>query len=133
MLDKKDAQWWVSEVERHPESAVNLIRLLADRLAFLDKQNEALRGELIALRRKQGGEAASAARADREEAVSELTQRVRQLESALQQGSASKHVLVYGPDRIEMTLPAVSGAGVNRAMPDDVKVLVCEPDAQLLI
>src|SRR5215468_5047502 len=105
MLDKKDAQWWVAEVQKHPESAVDLIRMLADRLAFLDKQNEALRGELTSLRRKQGTDAANSANNAHDEAVTELTQRVRQLEGVLRQSKASQQVLVYGPDRVEVSQP----------------------------
>jgi hypothetical protein len=105
MLDKKDAQWWVLEAQKHPESAVNLIRMLADRMAFLDRQNEELRGELITLRRKQHGGEASGAE------LQTLQQRIRELEGVLRQGQAGRRLLIYGPDRIEANLPHESGVG----------------------
>src|SRR4051794_34466682 len=95
MLDKKDAQWWVLEAEKHPEQAIDLIRMLADRLSFLDKQYETLSGEVITLKRKSRGDGDSAD-------VTALQQRVRELESALKQGSALRQLVVYAADRIEV-------------------------------
>src|SRR5258706_11604904 len=98
MLDKKDVQWWVLEAQKHPESATDLIRMLADRLVLLDKQNEELRGELIALRRNQRNQNADGD-------VTTLRQRIIELETALSKGRAELNVLVYGPDRIEVKAP----------------------------
>src|SRR5260221_12759243 len=86
MLDKKDAQWWIAEVQKHPESAADLVRMLADRLAFLDKQNEQLRGELITLRRKQLAEVVSAD-------MTAMQERIQKLEAALRQGKTAQPVL----------------------------------------
>jgi DNA gyrase/topoisomerase IV subunit A len=128
MLDKKDAQWWVLEAQKHPESATDLIRNLADRLAFLDKQNEELRGELITLRRKQRSEAASAD-------TDALQQRIRELESALRQGKVEQRLVVYAPDRIEINVPLaeVLERGLDRQVPHDVSLLIGESMAKLLI
>src|SRR2546430_9819220 len=98
MLDKKDVQWWVLEAQKHPDAATDLIRMLADRLAFLDKQNEELRGELITLRRKQRGEAPDSE-------VSALRQRVQELETALRQNGVGRRLLIYAADRVEANLP----------------------------
>src|SRR3954468_17108186 len=98
MLDKKDAQWWITEVQKHPESAVDLIRMLADRLAFLDRQNEELRGEMITLKRKQRSASGSGADLDA------MQQRIRDLETALRQNTSELHVLVYAQDRIEVNM-----------------------------
>src|SRR5215510_14853109 len=88
MLDKKDVQWWIAEVQKHPETATDLVRMLADRLAFLDKQNEQLRGELITLRRKQLGEVVSAD-------ITSMQERIQQLEAALRQGKTGQRFLLY--------------------------------------
>ncbi len=128
MLDKKDAQWWILEAQKHPESAADLIRMLADRLTFLDKQNEELRGELVTLKRKQrGGESA----AD----VESLQQRIRELEAALRQNGTEHRLLIYAADRIEANLPfsAAQLPMVDRKLPGDVALLVCGVAAQLLI
>jgi DNA gyrase/topoisomerase IV subunit A len=126
MLDKKDAQWWVLEVEKHPQSAADLIRMLADRLAFLDKQNEELRGELTALRRKQRGEAAQSE-------GTALQQRIQELERALRQNGIGQRLLVYAADRIEANLPLDGSQNVEREVPGDVALLSCDPAARLFI
>ena len=118
MLDKKDAQWWTLEVQKHPESAADLVRMLADRLAFLDKQNEELRGELITLRRKQRG-------GDTD--VSVLQQRIKELEAALRQNDTEQRLLIYASDRIEanITLSTAHEDGIGRELPGDVAMLRC--------
>lgn len=128
MLDKKDVQWWVLEAQKHPESATDLIRMLADRLAFLDKQNEELRGELIALRRNQRPEGSNAETAG-------LQERIRELELALRQGGTGQQLLVYAEDRIESIAPlkTTQPEGLGRALSDGVSMLVCYPAAKLLI
>src|SRR5258708_5756937 len=124
MLDKKDVQWWVLEAQKHPESATDLIRILADRLAFLDKQNEELRGELITLRRKAHGP-------DDATDVGLLQERIQQLENALRQGRTGQRSLICAGDRIEVNGPLNEGPA--REMPGDVSILVCDALAKLLI
>jgi hypothetical protein len=126
MLDKKDAQWWVLEAEKHPESAVDLIKMLADRLAFMDRQNEELRGELMTQRRKQRGDAAPAE-------VAALQQRVQELERALRQNGVGQRLLVYAADRIEANLPVDGAQNLDRELPGDVALLLCDVAARLLI
>jgi DNA gyrase/topoisomerase IV subunit A len=128
MLDKKDVQWWVQEAQKHPESAVNLIRLLAERLAFLDKQNEELRGELITLRREQRGESANAE-------THALQQRIQELETALRQGQIGRRLLIYGRDRIEanLLLNDTQVCVLDHEPTSDVRLLLCYPMSQLLI
>ena len=128
MLDKKDVQWWVLEAQKHPESATDLIRMLADRLAFLDKQNEELRGELTTLRRNQRVEASTAE-------IAGLQNRVRDLELALRQGGTGQQILVYAEDRIESSasLKTVQTDGIGRELSRGVSMLVCCPAAKLLI
>jgi DNA gyrase/topoisomerase IV subunit A len=126
MLDKKDAQWWVLEAQKHPDAATDLIRMLAARLAFLDKQNEELRGELITLRRKQRGEAADSE-------VSALRQRIQELETALRQNGVGQRLLIYAADRVEANLPLDTISGLDRELPGDVALLACDALARLLI
>lgn len=128
MLDKKDAQWWILEAEKHPDTAVDLIRMLADRLAFLDKQNEELRGELITLRRKLRGDTS-----DTDNPA--LRQRIQELETALRQGGTKQRLLIYAADRLEANaaLGKLTEHGLERELPGDVAMLVCGAAATLLI
>jgi DNA gyrase/topoisomerase IV subunit A len=126
MLDRKDAQWWILEAEKHPESAPDLIRVLAERLVFLDKQNEELRSELLTLRRKQRGGAAD---------VDALQERIQELESALRAGRVEQQLLVYAQDRIEFSGPLgeAQAEGIGRELPDHLSLLACDSMAKLLI
>lgn len=127
MLDKKDAQWWLLEVQKRPDSAPDLIRMLADRLAFLDKQNEELRAENIALRR----EARSSASADLEV----LQQRIRELESAQGSTANSKRMIVYGADRIFLNAATSEAANLRleRLPTTSPDILLVSPNAHCLI
>ncbi len=126
MLDKKDAQWWVLEAQKHPDAAIDLIRMLADRLAFLDNQNEELRGELIGQRRKQRGEAAQSE-------VVGLQRRIQELERALRQNGIGQRLLAYAADRIEANLPLDGAPSLDRELPGDVALLLCDAAARLLL
>lgn len=125
MLDKKDVQWWTLEAEKHPEAATDLIRMLADRLAFLDRQNEELRGELITLRRKQRG--------DPSNDIGALQQRIQELEHVLRQGKTGQRLLVYARDRIEINQPVGDSDAIGRELPGDVALLPTDATAKLLI
>ncbi len=126
MLDKKDAQWWILEAQRHPEAATDLIRLLADRLASLDRQNEDLRGELITIRRKVRGESGGAE-------VEGLRERVRELEAAIHDNRGTRRMLVYAPGRIEANLAvgALPAEGLGRELAADVALLMSDATARL--
>jgi hypothetical protein len=130
MLDKKDAAWWMQEAQKHPESAVDLIRTLADRLSFLDKQNEELRGDLITLRRQKVG-ASAATHPD----VTALQKRIQELEKALNGTGVDQRVLLYARERIEANQPldAVRENGFGRTLPIDLSLLITRPGANLLI
>ena len=125
MIDKKDAQWWMLEAEKHPEAAQDLIRVLADRLAFLDKQNEELRGELVTLRRKNHSGPSSD--------VEALQHRIQELEGALREGKTGQRLLVYARDRIEINQALGETESIGRELPSDIAVLTCEATAKLLI
>ncbi len=88
-------------------SAVDLIRLLAERMAFLDRQNEELRGEVITLQRKQRGGAASAE-------TEALRQRVEALEGAARYATTERRLLIYrtGTNRDQ---PAIKCCPAKRA------------------
>src|SRR5271166_104287 len=88
MFQEKDIQWWISEVQQHPDSASDLIRALGERLTFLDKQNEELRAEVIALRRgKRSGD------------VESLSRHIDDFENS-RRGPAERRLLVYKRDQI---------------------------------
>jgi DNA gyrase/topoisomerase IV subunit A len=130
MLDKKDAQWWILEAQQHPESAADLIRMLADRLAFLDRQNEELRGELIAMRRRRNvsGEATLSAAPDEV-----LHKRIRDLETALRQVGVEKRLILYGQDRVEANLPLGEAPEGTLVLAERPNLLICGPAASLYI
>jgi DNA gyrase/topoisomerase IV subunit A len=100
--------------------------MLADRMAFLDRQNEELRGELITLRRKQHGDTSGSD-------PQALQQRIRELEGVLRQGQAGRRLVIYGPDRIEANLPHEPGFDWGRIPAADVNLLICHSAARLLI
>jgi DNA gyrase/topoisomerase IV subunit A len=116
--NKKDAQWWILEAQQHPERAADLIRILAERIAFLDRQNEELRGELIALRRK--GSSSDSTQ------VQELQDQVSALESTLKQVGSVRQILAYSKGQIlvngsldsaiQTGLPAWATASVTGAV-----------------
>lgn len=130
MLDKKDAAWWIQEAQQHPETAVDLIRALADRLAFLDKQNEELRAELITLRRQRvtASGTTSAENAN-------LIQRIQELETAMTGTGVERRLICYGRAQIEANLPfaAAREHGLKRTLPLDLSLLLTKPGAALLI
>lgn len=128
MLDKKDVQWWVQEAQKHPEQAADIIRTLAERLSFLDKQNEELRAEVIALRRKQMATSASAE-------LTALQQRIAELEAALSGTGVDRRVIVYTPDRIEANAPldSLHATGIGRPQRAGVNLLVTRPGANLVV
>lgn len=131
MLDKKDAKWWILEAEKHPDKTADLIRLLAERLTFLDRQNEELRGELIALQRKQRGVTQTADGGD----LGNLHRRVQELESALRQSGTERQLIVYSKSRIEanLSLNAAQQDGVGGEPSGDASILVCSATAKLLV
>lgn len=127
MLDKKDAQWWIDEVQKHPEHASDLVRALADRLAFLDQQNEELRGEVITLKRRTR---TGVSNGDEEA----LRRRIQSLEAALKRGGISDSALMfYAPDRIERLIPASAWAQTAYVASPEVRFLRCEAAMQLYI
>jgi DNA gyrase/topoisomerase IV subunit A len=130
MLDKKDAIWWVQEAQQHPEAAPDLIRTLADRLAFLDKQNEELRGDLIALRR-QRSTPTGAGQGD----VAALLKRIQELEGVLNQAGMDRQLVVFGRGRVEANQPlnAAREDGLKRVLPLDLSMLLTRPGAALII
>lgn len=128
MLDTKDAQWWILEAQQHPDQATHLIRQLADRLAFLDRQNEELRGELIEFKRKARGIATNTGSAE----LTSLQKRVQELEGALRQLGGNRQVLAYDGNR----LLAIGGyealqAGTITAVSPQTRLLIGTPGAHL--
>jgi DNA gyrase/topoisomerase IV subunit A len=123
MFQKKDVQWWISEVQQHPETAADLVRMLGDRIDFLDRQNEELRAELITLKRNsRGGDTES------------LKRRIAELESAMRGGS-ERRVVIYGRDTIyyNNTLSVALQVGLpNLDRTLSPSILICDPGAKLV-
>lgn len=79
MIHSDDVTAWIAQVRQQPEAAPGIIEALAARLMELDQQNEALRAELLRLRRNQE----TAADGGR---VAALTRRMQALERQLERG-----------------------------------------------
>lgn len=128
MLDKKDAQWWILEAQKHPETAVDLIRTLAERLHFLDRQNEELRADLIALRRKGTS-------GDTTSQIETLQQRIQALEAALNSTATDRIALIYASNRIEANraMTPLKQSGLGRPLATDARLLVARAGSSLLI
>ncbi len=121
MLDKKDVQWWTLEAQQHPEKATDLIRLLAERLAFVDRQNEELRAELITLKRKGQSIVASPE-------VGNLQRRVQELEQTIKQGgNGAQHLLFYEKGRL------LASKGLNAATDEGIGAINTNGLPRLLI
>ena len=127
MLDKKDAQWWLLEAQQHPEAIPELIHILAERLAFMDRQNEELRGELITLRRKQPAEATGADMAT-------LRQRIHELEGAVRRGGSQRQIIVLQPGQIVVnsSFDDVIKNGPGRVITAGSSLIVADSTARLL-
>jgi hypothetical protein len=136
MLDKKDAQWWILEAQQHPEKSPDLIRLLAERLAFVDRQNEELRAELISLKRKNQSVQTPQAAASAE--VGNLQRRIHDLEQSIKQSpqhSGARHLLIYEKGRllINRGLNAAQGDGVGDIQTTTPpRILIAAPAARLI-
>ncbi len=104
MIHPDDVAAWVAQVRQQPEAAPGIIEALAARLIELDRQNEALRDELLRLR--QGGETT----AD-EGRVAQLARRVQALERQLERGTeVSAALLILTLDGRGARLPLPSAA-----------------------
>ncbi len=96
MIHPDDVSAWIAQVRQQPEAAPEIVRALAERLLTLDRQNEALRDELLRLRHSQ---------APRVEAsrVDTLHERIKVLERQLSKVKAEpverpRHLLVLTLD-----------------------------------
>lgn len=107
MIHPDDVAAWIAQVRQQPEAAPGIVEKLAARLIELDRQNEALRDELLRLRR------------DREaplngEQVAKLAQRVQTLERQLER-SAQVEPGVVARSLLVLTL---DGRGARLPLPD---------------
>ena len=95
MIRKSDAQWWVLEAKKHPESAAAIVEELAQRLAELDAENERLRDEIVRLQHR-----APAADAESAEAAA-LRQQVATLQRLLEGDPSAGPSAVLLSDRLQ--------------------------------
>jgi DNA gyrase/topoisomerase IV subunit A len=95
MIRKSDAQWWVLEAKKHPESASAIVEELAQRLAELDAENERLRDEIVRLQHR-----APAADAESTEAAA-LRQQVVTLQRLLEGETSAGPSAVLLSDRLQ--------------------------------
>lgn len=105
MIHPDDVAAWIAQVRQQPEAAPGIIEALAARLLALDRQNEALRDELLRLRGQQDT-------AD-EGRTATLTRRVQVLERQLAQsvqpeGGAARSLLALTLDGRGARLPLPS-------------------------
>lgn len=103
MIHPDDIAAWIAQVRQHPEAATGIIEALAERLVELDKQNEALRDELVRLVRNRQ-------QVPDEGRIATLTRRVQTLErqialSGQSQESGARSMLVFTLDGRGTRLP----------------------------
>jgi DNA gyrase/topoisomerase IV subunit A len=92
MIHPDDVAAWIAQVRQQPEAAPAIIEALAKRLVELDKQNEALRDELVRQSR-------SPTPVSDEGRVAELTRRVQKLERELRApGEVFLSLMVFSLD-----------------------------------
>ena len=94
MIRKGDAQWWVLEAKKHPESAPAIIEELAKRLAELDAENERLRDEVVQVQRR------APAAPDRSE-LTALRRQVTALQGLLDEETVPEPAWVKQPPDME--------------------------------
>ncbi len=103
MIHPDDIAAWIAQVRQHPEAAPGIIEALAERLVELDKQNEALRDELVRLVRDRQP-------VPDEGRVAALTRRVQTLERQIARSgqspeSIARSMLVFTLDGRGARLP----------------------------
>jgi DNA gyrase/topoisomerase IV subunit A len=106
MIHPDDVAAWIAQVRQQPEAAPGVIEKLAARLLELDRQNEALRDELLRLRRNRETTAD-------EGRVAALARRVQVLERQLERGAQT------GPAGVPRSLLVLTldGRGVRLSLP----------------
>lgn len=107
MIHPDDVVAWIAQVRQHPEAAPGIIQALAARLVELDKQNEALRDELVRLSRSQepaGNEGRAATLARRVQTL----ERQLELGVQIQPGDVTRSLLVFTHDGRGARLPLPS-------------------------
>ncbi|MEN8098340.1 MAG: hypothetical protein ABFQ89_04630 [Chloroflexota bacterium] len=92
MIRKSDIRWWISEVEKHPEAASDIVDKLAQRLVELDQENERLRDRLVHLEktRTAGSDAQSKA----------LRHEIKELKATLGVKSSSSLLVAWDSGRM---------------------------------
>jgi DNA gyrase/topoisomerase IV subunit A len=108
MIHPDDVAAWIAQVRQQPEAAPGLIEALAARLVALDRQNEALRDELLRLRRNQES-------ATEKGRTATLARRVQALERQLAQSGQPTQALR------SLLLLTLDGRGVRLPWPDAEK------------
>jgi DNA gyrase/topoisomerase IV subunit A len=103
MIHPDDVTAWIAQVRQHPEAAPEIIEALAERLIELDRQNEALRDQLVRLSRSKD--------ASGEPRVAVLMRRVRALERQLESGAPGQ------PETVARSLLVLTLDGRGARMP----------------
>jgi DNA gyrase/topoisomerase IV subunit A len=107
LIHPDDVAAWIAQVRQNPDAAPGIIEALAARLLELDEQNEALRDELLLMRRNLETNTA-------EGRVDALTRRVQTLERQLTAGAQA------GPGKTVRSLLVftLDGRGACLVLPD---------------
>jgi DNA gyrase/topoisomerase IV subunit A len=103
MIRESDIQWWVLEVNKHPEAAPRIIEELGKRLVELDAENERLRGELLRLRHH-------APAPGRDTRVETLQRKVETLQDILQRQEPTDAFLVLLSESLQAVRVPLSHA-----------------------
>jgi DNA gyrase/topoisomerase IV subunit A len=132
MIEKKDIQWWVLEATKYPDRAPEFVRMLAERITELDRQNETLRADLIAIRRQTIENAASGDRAV-------LQRRITELEAQLAKAGAThrggqRRLMLYTQGHLHANIPYSQAEidGFPELPTAPPQLLMCNADSRLI-
>lgn len=107
MIHPNDVAAWIAQVRQQPEAAPGIIEALAARLIELDRQNEALRDQLLRLRR-------SYQTTTNEGRAATLARRVQALERQLERGAQP----AAGDVARSLLVLTLDGRGARLPLPD---------------
>lgn len=101
MIRKGDVQWWVLEARKYPESASVAIKVLAERLAELDAENEKLRNQLLRMHQRAPARASSGE-------VKALRREIDRLQYLLKSQATTEPMAVFLSDELRSARMPIS-------------------------
>lgn len=105
MIRKSDVNWLLLEARKHPEAAPQMLEALIERLTELDKENEALRDQIVHLQHRQTPVTESSSAQ-----VQSLRRQIDVLKGIVDGQSASENALVFISERLQTARTSIARA-----------------------